>query len=221
MSERVRNEALDELTQRIPALEAMSHELYNAFEVLRRCLAQGNKVLTCGNGGSAADADHIAGELMKSFAYRRPMLETDQRRVRELFPDVATRLIAAIEAPLAAIALAGQTALMTAFANDVDYTYVFAQQVYGLGNRGDVLLAISTSGNSAAVLHACRMARVRDVSVVGLTGETGGKLAALCDVSLRAPARETHLIQELHRPIYHALCLALEQHFFAQYGRRA
>ncbi|HKU39569.1 MAG TPA: SIS domain-containing protein [Polyangiales bacterium] len=216
-----RHPALEELVQRIPALDAMSDPLQSAFELLRVCLENGKKVLTCGNGGSAADADHIAGELMKSFAYRRPMNDADARRVRELFPDAAPQLIAAIETPLPAVALAGQTALVTAFANDVSYDYAFANQVYGLGARGDVLIAISTSGNSAAVLHACRMARIREVAVIGMTGASGGKLTALCDVALRAPARETHLIQELHRPIYHALCLALEQHFFARHGLRA
>jgi D-sedoheptulose 7-phosphate isomerase len=221
MTEPVRTPALDELMQRVPALAALSDQLYAAFELLRRCLASGNKVLTCGNGGSAADADHIAGELMKSFVYRRPMADADQLRVRDAFPEQASQLIAAMETPLPAIALAGQTALMTAFANDVSYDYAFANQVYGLGQRGDVLIAISTSGNSPAVLHACRIARIRDVAVVGLTGASGDRLAGLCDVALRAPARETHLIQELHRPIYHALCLALEQHFFARHGLRA
>lgn len=211
---------LAELLGRIPVLDAIAGELQAAYDLLERALGRGNKILTCGNGGSAADADHIAGELMKSFSYRRPIIEADRKRLQRDFPEDATRLIAALETPLPAISLVGQPALMTAFANDVDYDYAFAQQVYGLGARGDVLIAISTSGNSPSVLNACRIARLRDVQVIGMTSQGGGKMPALCDVAIRAPASETHLVQELHRPIYHTLCLALEQRFFAQHGLR-
>jgi len=212
--------ALKDLLQRFDVLDTLAADLHAAYELLQRCLAAGNKVLTCGNGGSAADADHIAGELMKSFAYRRPISEADQGRLRSEFPDTADALIGSLETPLPAISLTGQIALLTAFANDVDYNYAFAQQVYGLGARGDVLIAISTSGTSASILNACRVARLRGVAVLGLTGRTGGKMGPLCDVVLRTPADETHLVQELHRPIYHALCLALEEHFFSTNGRR-
>ena len=211
---------LAELVRRIPALDPIAGDLVAAFDLLQRALARGNKVLTCGNGGSAADADHIAGELMKSFSYRRPIAEADRKRLQSEFPEDAARLIAALETPLPAISLVGQPALMTAFANDVDYDYAFAQQVYGLGARGDVLIAISTSGNSPSVLNACRIARLREVHVIGMTSQGGGKLPALCEVAIRAPGAETHLVQELHRPIYHTLCLALEQHFFARHGLR-
>jgi len=212
--------ALTEVLERLPSLGSIASELDAAFVALRDALRAGHKILACGNGGSAADADHIVGELMKSFAYHRPISRRDQAALRALAPDVASELIAGLESPLAAISLPSQTGLLTAIANDVAYPFVFAQQVLGLGAPGDVLIAISTSGNSKNVLHACRVARLRGVISIGLTGADGGELARTADITLRAPARETHLIQELHLPIYHALCLALEEHFFAVHGRR-
>ena len=212
--------ALTEVLERLPILGSIAPELERAFSALRDALRGGHKVLACGNGGSAADADHIVGELMKSFAYHRPISERDQAALRALDPALASELIAGLESPLPAISLPSQTGLLTAIANDVAYPFVFAQQVLGLGAPGDVLIAISTSGNSKNVLHACRVARLRSVISIGLTGADGGELARACDITIRAPARETHLIQELHLPIYHALCLALEEHFFAAHGRR-
>lgn len=215
-----RPSALTEALERLPILGSVATDLYAAFTAMRGALIAGHKILACGNGGSAADADHIVGELMKSFAYHRPISERDQAALRALHPETAAELIGGLESPLPAISLPSQTSLLTAIANDVAYPFVFAQQVLGLGAPGDVLVAISTSGNSKNVLHACRVARLRGMVSVGLTGEDGGELAHCCDITIRAPARETHLIQELHLPIYHALCLALEQHFFAMHGRR-
>jgi D-sedoheptulose 7-phosphate isomerase len=220
MSQSRSSPALEALLQRLPQLDAIGAELYAAFELLVARNARGNKFLLCGNGGSAADADHMAGELMKSFVYRRPIATADQEKLQSEFPEAAAGLIAALESSIPAIALGGQTALLTAFANDVEYAYGYAQQVYGLGVPGDVLIAFSTSGNSKNVVHAARIARIRGISVLGMTGRSGGSLAALCDVAIRAPADETHLIQELHLPIYHGLCLALEEHLFASHGRR-
>ena len=215
-----RPNALSQVLERLPILGSVAAELDAAFAALRDALSAGHKVLACGNGGSAADADHIVGELMKSFAYHRPLSGRDQAALRALHPDAAGELIAGLESPLPAISLPSQTALLTAIANDVAYPLVFAQQVLGLGAAGDVLIGISTSGNSKNVLHACRVAQVRGLISIGLTGADGGELARVCDITIRAPARETHLIQELHLPIYHALCLALEEHFFAAHGRR-
>jgi D-sedoheptulose 7-phosphate isomerase len=212
--------ALREVLQRLPILESVATELDAAFAALRDALGGGHKILACGNGGSAADADHIVGELMKSFAYRRPISDRDQAALRAAFPEAANELISGLDNPLPAISLPSQSALLTAIANDIAYPFVFAQQVLGLGAPGDVLIAISTSGNSQNVLHACRVARVRGVISLGLTGAEGGELARICDITIRAPARETHLIQELHLPIYHALCMALEEHFFASNGPR-
>jgi D-sedoheptulose 7-phosphate isomerase len=213
--------AIEELRARLPALSHLSTELHRALRLLEDCVRAGHKILLCGNGGSAADADHIAGELMKSFAYRRPLAPELQARLLSEFPSAAPGLIGALETPIPAIALAGQVAVQTAFSNDVDYRYAFAQQVLGLGAPGDLLVAISTSGNSPNIVNACCIARVRGMSVIGLTGASGGRLRELCDVALCAPATETHLVQELHLPIYHALCLALEERLFGQHGKRA
>lgn len=207
------------LLRRYPALAGLAGELERAFVLLRDCLAGGHKILVCGNGGSAADAEHIVGELMKSFAFHRPIPAEHRAQLLAADPG-AEQLAAALEVGLPAISLVSATGLLTAYANDRDYAYAFAQQVYGLGRPGDVLIAISTSGSSASVLNACRAARLRELGVLGLTGETGGALPALCDVVLRAPASQTHLIQELHLPMYHWLCLALEAHFFSANGAR-
>ena len=213
--------AFDELFARLPQLQALAEPLEQALVLLERCAQQGNKILLCGNGGSAADADHIAAELMKSFVYRRPLERDFVALLHEQCPEEdANRLAAALEAPVAAISLGSQIATLTAFSNDVDYRFAFAQQVFGLGRPGDVLVAISTSGNSANVLHACQVGRARGLSVIGLTGAGGGRMRALCDVALLAPAHQTHLVQELHLPLYHALCLALEERLFARYGKR-
>jgi len=218
--DRDRAQAFDELFARLPQLQDLAVPLEQALLILERCALSGHKILLCGNGGSAADADHIAAELMKSFYYRRPADPALVAALQAQCPAAAPGLTAALEAPIAAISLGGQVATLTAYANDVDYRYAFAQQVYGLGRPGDVLVALSTSGNSANVLHACQVARARGLAVVGLTGASGGQLRELCDVVLQAPATETHLIQELHLPLYHALCLALEERLFARHGKR-
>jgi len=212
--------AIDELIARLPQFCGLRAELYAALALLERCARAHNKILCCGNGGSAADADHIAAELMKSFAFPRPVERTFADALQAQFPGSAS-LLAALEAPIAAIALPSQVALLTAYSNDVDYQYAFAQQVYGLGRPGDVLLALSTSGNSPNILHACRVARVRNLTVIGLTGQSGGRLPELCDVALCVPATKTHLIQELHLPVYHALCLALEERLFSEHAQQA
>lgn len=213
--------AFEELFVRLPQLHPLEPDLHAALSLVERCTRGGHKLLLCGNGGSAADAEHIAAELMKSFVFRRPVDPETLAALSERYPQDAAGLVSSLEAPIAAVALGGQIATLTAYANDVDYRYAFAQQVYGLGRRGDVLVAISTSGNSPNVLHACQVARVRGLSVLGLTGHSGGRMRELCDVTLCAPATQTHLIQELHLPLYHALCLALEERLFAQHGRRA
>jgi D-sedoheptulose 7-phosphate isomerase len=194
--------------------------LARARELLRECLAAGGKILVCGNGGSASDAEHIVGELMKSFAYRRPLPQAERHRLLQAFPN-AHELADALEGALPSVSLVGQVGLLTAFANDVSYDYGFAQQVYGLGRPGDALVVLSTSGNSRNIVHACQIARVKGLAVLGLTGRHGGHVAPLCDVALRVPADETHVIQELHLPVYHYLCLALEHAFFGHCGAKA
>ena len=206
-----------DLFVRYPRLEAVQDDLVRGFELLRQCLASGHKLLVCGNGGSAADAEHIVGELMKSFAYRRPIPATDREQLLALCPD-AGPLADALEVGLPAVSLVSQVGLLTAYANDVDYVFGFAQQVYGLGQPGDALIAISTSGNSSNIVQACCVARARGIGVVGLTGQRGGRMQSFCNVTIRVPETQTHLVQEFHLPIYHWMCLALEEHFFGQHG---
>lgn len=204
----------EELFDRFPALESCRVDVDAAFGLLRDCLAGGGKVLACGNGGSAADAEHIVGELMKGFRKRRPLGEDAMRRFAESCPGDAEYLGAHLQAALPAVSLAGQPALATAFANDVAPDLVFAQQVLGFGRPGDVLLALSTSGGSRNVVLAAETARAFGMRTVAMTGQGGGRLAEVCDAAIRVPERETYRVQELHLPVYHALCAMLEEAFF-------
>jgi D-sedoheptulose 7-phosphate isomerase len=204
----MRPERIEQLLERAPALAACEGSVVRAFEIMRDAYRAGNKLLLCGNGGSAADADHWAGELLKAFGRPRPLPEALRAR---LPGDLGSRL----QAPLAAIPLTGFNALSTAWANDVDGTLGFAQLVLGLGRPGDVLVAISTSGNSKSVCAAAETANALGLSVVGLTGAGGGRLAGLCAEAIRVPSDETYRIQEYHLPIYHCLSLMLEDAFFA------
>lgn len=172
--------------------------------------------MTCGNGGSAADALHIVGELMKGFVLPREVDADFIRRAEEIFPADVGYFKANLQGALPAISLVGETALNTAFANDKAADLIFAQQVYGLGRRGDVLLAISTSGNSENIVYAVEVAKILGVTTIALTGRRGGKLKHISDVAICAPADSAHTIQELHLPIYHAICLAAENEFFGE-----
>lgn len=197
---------LKRLMQRFPVLIDMEGELMRAYDLLEDAYSQGGKLLLCGNGGSAADCDHIVGELMKGFYKKRPLDSAE----REGLGDLGDRL----QEALPAISLTGHSALSTAFLNDVAPELVFAQQVYGYGRRGDVLAAISTSGNSVNVVNAARVAKARGLSVISMTGKTGGVLKEISDVCLAVPAEVTADVQELHLPVYHTLCAMLEEHFF-------
>jgi D-sedoheptulose 7-phosphate isomerase len=202
------NRHLTELIDRFPALAGCAEDIERAFALLRGCYAGGAKVLVCGNGGSAADAEHWAGELLKGFVKRRPL----PPEVRQgLSPKLAEKL----QGALPTIPLTNFLSLRTAFANDVDPDLVFAQLVWGLGRPGDALVALSTSGGSANVCAAMEAASARQMATVALTGQDGGSLAEAADVCIRAPARETHLVQEYHVPIYHCLSLMLEDEFFS------
>jgi len=204
---------METLLTHYPALSPCMEDIQTVFERLRDMYAAGGKLLICGNGGSAADADHISGELLKGFQSKRPLSETDQTRIGA---DLAPHL----EQSLPAIPLTAFNALATAYTNDVNGDYIFAQLVLGLGQPGDALLAISTSGNARNVSHALRVARSKDLVTIGLSGETGGAMREHCDLMIRVPSRETFRIQELHLPIYHALCLMLEDHFFVSHADR-
>jgi D-sedoheptulose 7-phosphate isomerase len=198
---------LQNLVQRCPELAPLRGQVEQAFTALCRSFRAGGKALLCGNGGSAADADHWAGELLKGFARLRPLDATE----KSLLPE---RLAGRLQRALPVIPLTGFPALSTAFANDVAPELIFAQLTWALGRAGDVFVGISTSGNATNVVAAAETARARGLFVLGLTGETGGALKPLCDLCLCVPARETYRVQEFHLPIYHCLSLMLEDEFF-------
>jgi D-sedoheptulose 7-phosphate isomerase len=203
---------LTSLFQRAPALQECESQLLSAFNMLRDCFRSGGKVLLCGNGGSASDAEHWAGELLKGFLSKRPL----DAALQEKF---GAELASHLQGSLPAIPLTGFPALRSAFANDCDDNYSYAQLVFGLAKPGDIVIGISTSGNAANVWHALAAAQGLGVATLALTGGNGGRLAALADLSIIAPANEVYLIQELHLPIYHCLSLMLEDEFFLKRAR--
>jgi D-sedoheptulose 7-phosphate isomerase len=202
------------LFKRYPVLESRGDEIVRAGELLRKTVEQGGKILVCGNGGSAADADHITGELAKSFCRRRPIDPLLGEKLCALDSERGPRLAAALQGGIPAINLTGHTALTTAFGNDVDPLFAYAQQTLVYGDTGDVFWGITTSGNAKNVYHAALTARAKGIGVLGMTGSSGGLLKALCDVCIAVPAEETYMVQELHLPVYHALCLYLEASFW-------
>lgn len=205
---------LEELMERYPSLSCIKEEIKNAYEILEACYANGGKLLIAGNGGSCADAEHIVGELMKGFVKRRSVSHEFQETLKEIDPELGSDLAEKLQGGLSAIALNGHPGLSTAFLNDVDGEMIFAQQTYGYGKKGDVLLGISTSGNSKNVMYAMTAAKALGMKTIGLTGKDGGQLKKTADVSIVVPESETFKIQELHLPVYHALCLMLEERFF-------
>ena len=204
---------LQECVRRTPALAGCYDAMTEAFFLMETCWRGGGKLLLCGNGGSAADCLHITGELMKGFILPRRIEEQTADRLRAACPDGAL-LAQSLQEALPAISLVSETSLVTAYANDVRPELAFAQQVWGYGRPGDVLMGISTSGNSDNVVYAMETARFRGLATIALTGAGGGRLRAFSDVCIAVPEREPHRVQELHLPVYHALCLALEAAFF-------
>jgi phosphoheptose isomerase len=207
------NTRFSALFARHPDLEGCEKDLGEAFEVLKAAYQNGNKLLVCGNGGSAADSEHIVGELMKGFLKRRP-IPAEQVSMLERLGDHGKQISSRLEGALAAISLPSQMSLLTATANDGNYEMTFAQQVYGLGRSGDVLLAISTSGKSRNVCNAVVVAKAFGLKSIGLTGRSGGELARLADVAIKVPSDNVAEIQELHLPVYHWLSTELEAEFF-------
>lgn len=205
---------VDIVIERYPCLECLRDQLLQSVEQMKIAYLQGGKILTCGNGGSAADSLHIVGELMKSFVAKRSIPDELSKKISEEFPEEAPLYLENLQGAIPSISLVNEVSLMTAFGNDKSSELVFAQQVLGYGKRGDVLIAISTSGNSANVLHAAKIAKCMGIHVISLTGESGGKLKDLSDILLAVPSNITYQIQELHLPIYHALCLAIEAEVF-------
>ena len=205
---------IGEVINRYPSLEASGRDIESALGILIEAYEKGGKLLLCGNGGSAADCDHIAGELLKGFMSKRPLSEEKKAEMSRLCPSLSEETLGMLQGGLPAIALHSALAYNTAYCNDVSAELVYAQAVLSLGKEGDVLLAITTSGNSKNVLRACEVARALGIKVIGLTGRTGGKLKALSDVCITVPEDETYKVQEKHLPVYHAICAELEKHFF-------
>lgn len=213
MEGRVKEE-LDNLIGRYPCLSKCEADITKAYELLAESYQNGGKLLIAGNGGSAADAEHTVGELMKAFVKPRKV-GSQQRDALLAVDDELGRVLADnLQGALPAIALDGHIALLTAYMNDCEPLLCFAQQVNGYGKSGDVFLGISTSGNSKNVLYAAVNAKAKGLKVIGLTGAKENKLMKYADVCIRVPETETYKIQELHLPVYHCLCLMLEQHFF-------
>ena len=205
---------VDDLIDRYPKLEACRDSIVEGYFMMESCFLRDKKLLIAGNGGSAADALHIAGELMKRFMKPRKVDEPMARRLEEIDSERGTHLAANLEKGLMAIPLIGQDALTTAYINDVDARGMYAQQLYAYGRPEDVFLAISTSGNSKNILYATVVARAIKMPVLALTGKDGGELARVADVAVIVPEEETFRIQEYHLPIYHCWCRMLEERFF-------
>ncbi len=205
---------IDLLIERYPVLDGIKESIIDAYLLMEQSYLNGGKLLIAGNGGSASDAEHIAGELMKSFKLERKVHGKLKDKLIAVDSVRGEQLAKNLQQPLLAIPLVAHEALSTAYINDVDGYGVFAQQMLGFGKPGDVFLAISTSGNSKNVMNATVVARALGVKIIGFTGEKGGELAKIADVAVKAPSSETYMIQELHLPIYHCWCLMLEERFF-------
>lgn len=204
------------LIERYPQLEVCKDDIINTYLMMEKCYENGGKLLIAGNGGSAADSEHIVGELMKSFKLPRKLSDTYKKDLKNINEEFGTILGENLQGSLPAIALDGHFALSTAYMNDCEPLLCFAQQVNGFGNKDDIFLGISTSGNSKNILFASVCAKAKGLKVIGLTGEKESDLSNLSDVCIKVPSSETYMIQELHLPIYHCLCLMLEQHFFGE-----
>ncbi len=205
---------LDELIERYPSLEVCKKDIEKAYLLLQEAYDGDHKLLIAGNGGSAADSEHIAGELMKRFKITRPIDKEFADKLMKIDPERGERLAKNLEKPLRAVPLTSHISITTAYMNDADATGVFAQQMLGFGDEGDVFLAISTSGNSENIISACVVAKAMGIQIIGLTGEKESKLSKCADICIRVPETETFKIQELHLPVYHALCLMLESNYF-------
>ncbi len=207
---------VESMIERYPSLSAVEKDVRQAIEVICTCYAEGGKLLVCGNGGSCSDADHIVGELMKGFLKKRPLDEETKDLLVQIGGEKGKALADKLQYGLPAINLMSHTALGSAFLNDVDGSMLYAQQVMGYGAKGDVLIGISTSGNAENVYYAGLAAKALEMKTIGLTGQTGGRMKELFDICICAPETETYKVQELHLPIYHTLCAAVEDEFFEE-----
>ena len=207
---------LNELINRYPSLCDCKEDIKKAVDAIIDCYEKGGKLLLCGNGGSCADCEHIVGELMKGFLKKRPLDGSKMEEMKRNCNLVNDEMLEKLQGGLPAIAIPSITALNSAFCNDVDPELVYAQPLMSLAKENDILIGISTSGNSKNVFGAVKVAKALGIKVISLTGKTGGKLKDTADICICAPETETFKIQELHLPIYHYLCAAVEEHFFAE-----
>ena len=202
------------LIERYPSLSVCENEITKSVNMIIECYLHGGKLLLAGNGGSAADCDHIVGELMKGFMKKRELSDVQKAKMKAASPELSDEALGKLQGALPAISLPSFPALNTAFSNDVDADLIYAQGVFGLGKEEDILIAISTSGNSRNVVEAAKVAKATGLKVIALTGKSGGKLKELADVSITVPECETYKVQELHLPVYHYICAKIEDHFF-------
>lgn len=205
---------LENLIVRYPQLAVCREDIAKAYELLETAYTNGRKLLVSGNGGSASDSEHIVGELMKEFKLKRKVYREQAEEMCKISPDLGKVLAENLQGALPAISLTGHSSLTTAFMNDSEPELIFAQQVNGYGKQGDIYLGISTSGNSRNVIYAAVTAKAKGLKVIGLTGQRENRLMQYADVCIRVPETETYKIQELHLPVYHCLCMMLEEKFF-------
>jgi len=206
---------VDLLIERYPSLLVCKDDIIKTYECLKDSYINGCKLLVCGNGGSASDSEHIVSELMKEFKLKRKVYTEQADAMKAIDLELGETLAQNLQGALPAITLTAHSSLTTAFMNDSEPVLVFAQQVNGYGKKGDCFMGISTSGNSMNVLYAAITAKARGLNVICLTGMKESKLSKFADVCIRVPETETYKIQELHLPIYHCLCLMLEEYFFS------
>lgn len=207
---------IDQLIERYSVLNVCKKDIEVAAEAMIESFNNGGKLLVAGNGGSCADSDHITGELLKSFCKKRIPSADFINQIKAIDADTGTYLADKLQGSLPAIALTNNTALLTASLNDVDGNVMFAQQVNGYGIKGDIFLGISTSGNSKDIVYSTVVAKARGLKTIALTGKTGGRLKTLAEICIVVPQNETFMIQELHLPVYHALCLEIEEAFWTE-----
>lgn len=210
------NNHIEVLIERYPQLLECRESIQAAYDILKEAYTKDRKLLVCGNGGSASDSEHIVGELMKEFKLKREVYHDQAEAMQRIDPELGGILAKHLQGALPAIALTGHSSLTTAFMNDSNPELIFAQQVNGYGKAGDVFLGISTSGNSRNILFAAVTAKSKGLKVIGLTGQKPNRLAQLADVCIQVTETETYKIQELHLPVYHCLCMMLEEHFFGK-----
>jgi D-sedoheptulose 7-phosphate isomerase len=205
---------LDELIRNYPELSELRDSIDKVSGIIVKCYTAGGKLLICGNGGSSSDSCHIAGELMKSFERERPLDVSLKNRLADISADRGKYLADKLEHGLPAISLSAHSSLITAICNDIDPQLIFAQQILGYGEEKDILLAISTSGNSENIIDACITARAMNMTVVGMTGRSGGKMKEYCDILINVPREKTASVQEIQLPVYHTICRIVEEYFY-------